>query len=84
MTEEKSFKERVKEVVIRNAYLYKKYYVDKDGVIRYTDLLLGDAEQLSEHKKAIYELLSEELQTLIKVENYKKKFSYRKIGYGNH
>ena len=69
MTEEKSFKERVKEVVLRNAYSYKKYYVDKDGAIRYTDLLLGDAEQLSEHKKAICEMLSEELQTLIKVEN---------------
>ncbi len=33
MTEQKSFKERVKETVIQNAYLYKKYFVDYEYLI---------------------------------------------------
>ncbi len=33
MTEEKSFKERVKETVIQNSYLYKKYFVDYEYLI---------------------------------------------------
>lgn len=33
MTEQKSFKERVKETVIQNAYSYKKYFVDFEYLI---------------------------------------------------
>ena len=33
MTEQKSFKERVKQTVIQNAYSYKKYFVDYEYLI---------------------------------------------------
>ena len=43
MTEQKSFKERVKEALINNAYSYKKYYVN------YEYLLSSKAFQKSEY-----------------------------------
>ena len=33
LSEQKSFKERVKETLISNAYSYKKYYVDYEYLI---------------------------------------------------
>ena len=33
MAEQKSFKERVKETVIQNAYSYKRYFVDYEYLI---------------------------------------------------
>lgn len=39
MTEQKSFKERVKETVIQNAYSYKRYFVNYEYLLCSEDLL---------------------------------------------